>query len=198
MILEALRSIAIAISLSILVPLTIWYGVDVFYPTPIYTESAEIEKLSAELKTIRKERDQILYDQNVILNKKTEEIKKQLNNKQLETLEKLLTEKESALNIIRTQFYQAHVEKVNHHDKLALIFSGLIGIILTIFGLLFPASAIGSGLLFGGAICIALGFIRHWKLFGEKVHFFILLTSVCTIIAVGYFFFLRRRKTTLE
>lgn len=195
MVLEDLRHISVAFSLLILVPLTLAYAIRVFFPMPSFVETAEYKRALSERETLQKQRDQAFHDQQVLLKKKSDEFSKQLDNKQLETLEKQLQEKAAALEAVRTVMYKTHDTAVSHHNTMELLIAALIGLLLMILGLIVPVSAIGSGLLFGGTLCVIYGFISHRNLFGEKMLFLILLGAIGLIIALGSLFLGNQNKS---
>lgn len=194
MVLEALRNIAITLSLAFLIPFTLIYGVRVFYPKPQLTYPPEHAQLTSELGVLQKQRNKAFYDRSVILEQKKENLIQEAGNKHLAELEQQVKEKSAQLDSLRKPVDKAYQEAEYRHGKIELIVGCLIGIMLIILGLFFPTGSIGSGLLFGGTACIGYSFLWNYNIFSEKILFLLLLTAVSCIIAIAYYLNLRDRK----
>lgn len=195
MILETLRDIAIALSLCILIPLTLMYGLKVFSPAPQFKGSEQLHQLESESRDLSKQRDQLVYDRQVILDKKLDEYKQQLNNEKIDELDKKIKEKEDAIDEIRSPLQKQYQDEGIQHARLNLIISGVIGILLLLCGFFFPVNAISAGLVFGGTGCLVMSYLELRYMINEKIQFFIMLAAICVVIALAYWFFMRSKKS---
>lgn len=193
MILDTLRDIAIALSLCVLIPLTLMYGIHVFFPEPRMVWTDEYNRLENEVDAIRKERDQMVYDRDMIANKKLEEYKAHLSDEKIKELDARSEAKQKEINAVSAPLRKQHEDAVNAQRRLIMILSASIGFVLILIGLFFPASAIGAGLLFGGTGCMVYTYMSHFRLFSEKMNFFILLAAILLVIVIGYWFFKRQQ-----
>lgn len=119
MILDVLRDLAIAISLCVLIPLTLMYGLRVFLPHPSFVQSPELERLEREYSGLREKRDQLVYDQDLIVQKKVEEFKRQQNDQKLQELEKQLKAKDDEMTPVRQACDKQFGDARKMHDRLA-------------------------------------------------------------------------------
>jgi hypothetical protein len=193
MILDALRDFAISVSLCVLIPLTLMYGISVFLPRPQFVSSEEYQRVETEYSVLREKRDQMVYDRDMVAGKKLEEFKNQQKNQQLEELEKQLKDKDDERDAIKKPLNMQFEEAQKAHARAILFISALLGILFLLSGLFFPVAAIGAGFLFGGTGCIVFGYMHHYHYLSEKVHFFALIIAICLVVSVGYLFFKHRQ-----
>jgi len=60
------------------------------------------------------------------------------------------------------------------------------GLIAIVIGTLLKAQALGSGLMAGGIISIAEGYIRYWPQLPDYLHFISLLLAFILLVYIGY------------
>lgn len=186
------KKIFMGISLILLIPLTIFYGIDKFLPTPEYmiTEektSSDKEKAAITEDNINK---QICYAEEQI-NKKIDNLRNQLRSEyKMDELEKKRNEYYATAHSVNLSYSSERI----YHETLVFIIAMILGLLLILFGLIFPSNISGIAFMFSGTFSSLLGISGYWHNFDEKIRFIILLLAAIIIIAIGYFRFIRKNK----
>lgn len=196
MIFEALRDISVTIALTILIPLTLIYGLWVFYPRPQLHYSDEYNKLLHEYNDLYFEKLSLENEQNEIIQKKMDEFEKHEDKKQIEELDEQINKKMEESNKISDPIYKKYLKTSANQSKNIAIITSIFGLLCILAGLFIPLGSIGGGLIFGGAVAILWKLKKYIFFMSQKTIFFILIGSIILIIAIGYIFFKLHRKSS--
>lgn len=61
-----------------------------------------------------------------------------------------------------------------------------LGILAIIAGTIISVQAIGSGLMFGGILCLIDGYINYWSELPDPMRFLSLLAGFCVLVFIGF------------
>jgi hypothetical protein len=74
-------------------------------------------------------------------------------------------------------------ERVHYRDMFYVAYP--VGILALVVGIFFPVQAVGSGLMFGGLVSLAVGCYSYWDKMGYWMRFISLIVALALVIALG-------------
>ena len=203
----SIRDIAISIGIVILIPLALIYGLSIFMKRPIrdYSLDTTYSDLNKKLRILQKEGLEEIQKMKERFERDKNEFEKELETKQQELERKVSAEE---IEVVQKQLEQvkkmdedkgAQYEKaMKRYDFNYMVISLIIGIMAFFIGMTLVES-LGSGMTFGGIICIIQGLGDYWRYFDSITQFLILFGSLLLLFFMGYCHFFRIRKfTTLK